>query len=239
MRTPGEGGSSCGITCTCCSRQTERIPSAVILHAPVIRRQRPDVTTQALRAHLGCGSEWSPNDGAPDNPIRRGMDRNAYRPRQTPGGYLRGCAKTEVALRDDLPRPAEFAAADRPHAKGPVLPILRRSTLSAAKAEGHPKCGDAYTYGLAGREPGRKRDCNAANLSYSHEGHEFSDYAAELRRHPQVDRGSRIFLGTGHIKRFRRSSVVRGQDRDESRLTPRRALDICAPDRRSAWTTGA
>ena len=78
------------------------------------------------------GSGWSPNDGAPDNPIRRGMDRNAYRPRQTPGGYLRGCAKTEVALRDELPRPAEFAAADRPHAKGPVLPILRRSTLSAA-----------------------------------------------------------------------------------------------------------
>jgi hypothetical protein len=40
------------------------------------------------------------------------------------GGYLRGCAKTEVALRDELslslrPRPAEFAAADRPHAKGP------------------------------------------------------------------------------------------------------------------------
>jgi hypothetical protein len=37
---------------------------------------------------------------------------------------LRGCAKTEVALRDELslslrPRPAEFAAADRPHAKGP------------------------------------------------------------------------------------------------------------------------
>ena len=40
------------------------------------------------------------------------------------GGYLRGCAKTEVALRDERslslrPRPAEFAAADRPHAKGP------------------------------------------------------------------------------------------------------------------------
>jgi hypothetical protein len=40
------------------------------------------------------------------------------------GGYLRGCAKIEVALRDELslslrPRPAEFAAADRPHAKGP------------------------------------------------------------------------------------------------------------------------
>ena len=53
------------------------------------------------------------------------------------GGYLRGCAKTEVALRDELslnlrPRPAEFAAADRPHAKGPVQPCLRCSTLSAA-----------------------------------------------------------------------------------------------------------
>jgi hypothetical protein len=40
------------------------------------------------------------------------------------GGYLRGCAKTEVALRDERslslrPRPAKFAAADRPHAKGP------------------------------------------------------------------------------------------------------------------------
>jgi hypothetical protein len=43
---------------------------------------------------------------------------------RAPNGYLRGCAKTEVALRDELslslrPRPAEFAAADRPHAKGP------------------------------------------------------------------------------------------------------------------------
>jgi hypothetical protein len=75
--------------------------------------------------------------------------------------------------------------------------------------------------------------------SYSHEGHEFSDHVAELQGHPQVDRGSRISLGTGHIKRFRRSSVVHGQDRDESRPTPRRALDVCAPDRRSAWTTGS
>ena len=116
---------------------------------------------------------------------------------------------------------------------------MRSLDLRQKLADVHPKCGDAYTYGLAGHQPGRKRDCNAANLSYSHEGHEFSDHPAELRRHPQVDRGSRIFLDTGHIKRFRRSSVVHGQDRDESRPTPRRALDVCAPDRRSAWTTRA
>ena len=56
-------------------------------------------------------------------------------------------------------------------------------------------------------------------LGYSHQGQEFSDHAAELRKHPQVTPGSSHLLGAGHIKRFRRSSVVHGQDRDESRLT--------------------
>ena len=57
-------------------------------------------------------------------------ERHRYAQPSIPnGGYLRGCAKTEVALRDELslslrPRPAEFAAADRPHAKspGPAVP---------------------------------------------------------------------------------------------------------------------
>ncbi len=35
---------------------------------------------------------------------------------------------------------------------------------------------------------------------------------------PQVASGSPHLLGAGHIKRFRRSSVVHGQDRNESRL---------------------
>jgi hypothetical protein len=47
-----------------------------------------------------------------------------YRSADQNGGYLGGCAKTEVALRDELslklrPPPAEFTTADRPHAKGP------------------------------------------------------------------------------------------------------------------------
>jgi hypothetical protein len=65
------------------------------------------------------------------------------------GGYLRGCAKTEVALRDELslslrPRPAEFAAADRPHAKGPgpavptaLDPVLSMSEHSLGRTAMH------------------------------------------------------------------------------------------------------
>jgi hypothetical protein len=50
-------------------------------------------------------SAWSPNDGAPDNPIKRGMDRDAYRPRQTPErpvgarlfGALTGASQSRMA----------------------------------------------------------------------------------------------------------------------------------------------
>ena len=55
-------------------------------------------------------------------------------------------------------------------------------------------------------------------LGYSHQGREFSDHAAELRKHPQVAQANPHLLGAGHIERFRRSSVVHSQDRDESRL---------------------
>src|SRR5208283_938295 len=51
---------------------------------------------------------------------------------------------------------------------------------------------------------------------------EFSDHAAELRKHPQVAPGSPHLLGAGHSKRFRRSAVVNSQGRDESRSTPKR-----------------
>jgi hypothetical protein len=57
-----------------------------------------------------------------------------------------------------------------------------------------------------------------SDLGYSHQGQEFSDHAAELRKHPQVALGSPHLLGADHIKRFRRSAVVHSQDRDESRL---------------------
>ena len=46
------------------------------------------------------------------------------------------------------------------------------------------------------------------NLRYSHQGQEFSDHAAELRKHPQVAPGSPHLLGAGQIKRSRRSAVV-------------------------------
>jgi hypothetical protein len=55
------------------------------------------------------------------------------------------------------------------------------------------------------------------NLRYSHRGQEFSDHAAELRKHPQVALGSPHLLGAGHSKRFRSSAAVHRQDRDESR----------------------
>ena len=47
---------------------------------------------------------------------------------------------------------------------------------------------------------------SSANLGYSRQGQEFSDHAAELRKHPQVTRESLHLLGAGHIKRFRRSA---------------------------------
>ena len=55
------------------------------------------------------------------------------------------------------------------------------------------------------------------SLGYSYQSQKFSDHAAELRKHPKVTPGSPYLLGAGHIKRFRRSSVVHGQDCDESR----------------------
>jgi hypothetical protein len=70
-------------------------------------------------------------DGRADHPDlisipRSTIELDPYADRR----YLRGCAKTEVALRDELslnlrPRPAEFAAADRLHAKGsgPAVPM--------------------------------------------------------------------------------------------------------------------
>jgi hypothetical protein len=53
------------------------------------------------------------------------------------GGYLRGCAKTEVALRDELslslrPRRQSSRLPTGHMPKAPVLPCLRRSTLSVA-----------------------------------------------------------------------------------------------------------
>ena len=53
------------------------------------------------------------------------------------GGYVRGHAQTQVALRDGLlisvyPRPAEFTAGDSPGGMAKVPPYQRRSTLSAA-----------------------------------------------------------------------------------------------------------
>jgi hypothetical protein len=57
------------------------------------------------------------------SPLRYGTGRPRQRPR-FPIRSAATCAKIEVALCDELslslrPRPAEFAAADRPHAKGP------------------------------------------------------------------------------------------------------------------------
>jgi len=57
----------------------------------------------------------------------------------------------------------------------------------------------------------------SVSLGYSHQDQEFSDHAAELRKQPQVVPESPHLLGAGRIKRFRRSAVVHGQDRDESR----------------------
>ena len=42
-------------------------------------------------------------------------------------------------------------------------------------------------------EPGPVLARAAPNLGYSHQGQEFSDHATELRKHPQVDPGSRTF----------------------------------------------
>src|SRR5712692_6520221 len=54
-------------------------------------------------------------------------------------------------------------------------------------------------------------------LGYPYQGRESSDHAAELRNTFRSPQGAAP-LGAGHIERFRRSSVVHGQDRDESRL---------------------
>jgi hypothetical protein len=43
------------------------------------------------------------------------------------------------------------------------------------------------------------------NLGYSRQGQEFSNHAAELRKHPQVTLGPHLW-GAGHIKRLRRSA---------------------------------
>ncbi len=53
------------------------------------------------------------------------------------GGYMRGHAQTQVALRDGFlvgvyPRPAEFTAGDSPGGMAKVPPCQRPSTLSAA-----------------------------------------------------------------------------------------------------------
>ena len=51
--------------------------------------------------------------------------------------------------------------------------------------------------------------------------------------------GEPHLLEYGAHQAFPQVIAVHGQDRDESRPTPRRALDVCAPDRRSTWTTRA
>ena len=77
-------------------------------------------------------------------------------------------SKTQVALRNGLPaglrpRPPEFTAADRLRGTAKVLPGLRRSTLSAADADVHPRGGRCIKIRSVGRaldnyQPGGKRE---------------------------------------------------------------------------------
>jgi hypothetical protein len=76
-------------------------------------------------------------DGTQNRPFARPAGRDqAITAAVQIGGYLRGCAKTQVALRDGHPvsrrRLAELTAPTHPLAWSRSVPCPRRSTLSAA-----------------------------------------------------------------------------------------------------------
>jgi hypothetical protein len=108
---------------------------------PRTRPHRGHRQTENHALHLKRGRGASANQQAPTRQNGRSGTARTAMPasgdwRQN-GGYLRRCGQTEVALRDEFPlnlspRPAEFTAADWPHARAQVLPCVRRSTLSAA-----------------------------------------------------------------------------------------------------------
>ena len=109
-----------------------------------------------------------------------------------------------------LPRPqARRAQRHRHRAENRVPPALPMANYLKAR----PLCLGLGTYSLA---------CVplTSAIHTKVKSSLISDHAAELRKHLQVAPRNPHLLGAGHIKRFRRSSVVHGQDRDESRLTP-------------------
>jgi hypothetical protein len=119
--------------------------------APPLRRVRTDAGREAQRPQHLSGEAQNGHSGAP-----KPASGLARRPRI--GDYLRGCAKTEVALRDELslslrPRPAGFAAADRPHAKGPG-PAMPMALDAVRGMSGHSQCWTAM-YRYSGRAAAR------------------------------------------------------------------------------------
>ena len=133
---------------------------------------------------------------------------------------LPGAGRSSGAIRrlqgDGLPHPSgrepygrAAVAAPMPRTRREAVPPLRARDDSAARA-----CravlltpGMISTGKNRGRLPRQDRrfrrrllapdERGGPSLGYSHQGQEFSDHAAELRKHPQVDPGSRTFWVRG------------------------------------------